>query len=320
MAVAAAVATVTALGLTGCGSSSRAHAVRPPVSKLCVDVSVPLSGRWAAVGRALVTGIRMQIPVGGLSLGAYRVRLCDIRDDAASGRRSSAEAALANATQAAAALNTIADIGELSATDAQTAEAVLAPAGIALLTPSGPVPRASVAPAAPAAPAAAAPVHNTALYLLPSVATELDAVSRVGDWHDCSRRRRGVDLCTVLGPVGPAQAPLCTGISETSLLALRYCVMGGPDLAGWVSPAQAYGDAAAKLLVSDLRQVVAGGRDIADRDTVLGTLRRARLGAGQSPIGPVRFDDEGAMEADEFSAYIVQPDGGLVHTRTFRAH
>jgi hypothetical protein len=127
----------------------------------------------------------------------------------------------------------------------------------------------------------------------------------------------------VLGPLEPRHfAPLCTGIPAASGFTPRYCVMGGPDLAlpSWSSPAQAYGDVAAKLLVSDLHQVVAAGRDIADRSTVLGTLLRSQLSARQSPIGPARFDSQGAMEADEFTAYSVTPDGGLMLSRTFNTH
>ncbi len=317
--VAATLLLATTLGLAGCGSSRGAGALSPHVATLCVDASVPLTGPHAAVGRGLVAGIRMQLPVGGLKIGAYRVALCGLWNDAPTRRRSATQAALANATLAAGALDTIAEIGELTGADAQTAEAVLAPAGIPLLTPSGPIPSTSATPVLASAPAQ---LHETALYLLPSAATEADAVSRVEHWNDCTERRHGVNLCTVYGPVGRHVEPLCTGLPETTSFMPRFCVMGGPNLAlpSWPSPAEAYGDAAAKLLISDLRQVARAGRDIADRSTVLSTLRRSRLSASQSPIGAARFDSQGAMEADEFTAYSVAPDGGLSLTRTFRTH
>jgi hypothetical protein len=295
--------------LASCGAGTADRAARPHFSLLCVDVGLPLTGPEAAAGQGLLIGLEMQIPSAGVTIGGYHVRLCQVRDLAAAATRGPG-GVVAGARAADGDLHTIAYFGELSGDDAETAEAVLAQAGIPLVTPSGPV----------AVPAVGGiigdvPLHSTALYLLPSEATQTDAVQDVRAARGCVTLRHRRPLCTVLDP---GTAPLCTGISAVKRPTKRFCVTAGPDLSRFASPAVAYGATAGELLLAALRAVAHGGGDVADRATVLSTLRRARLGV--SPIGAVRFDSQGAMEADEFSVYTVESDGRLVLSKTFRTH
>jgi ABC-type branched-subunit amino acid transport system substrate-binding protein len=316
----AAVPTVAVLlltGLAGCGAGSAGTNPRH-FSSLCIDVGLPLSGHQAGAGQAFLAGLRRVIPATGLSLGGYRIGLCHIDDDAVGG-------VVNHATAAAEDVQTIAYVGELSAGDATLAEAVLAPAGIALVTPSGPAPApnagtldgAGVGALDGAAPRAA-PMRSTALYLLPSARTQADAMAHVrATAAGCTHRLPGQPTCTL---IDAASAPLCTGIAPSDGEVARLCVLAGPDFYAWPSPAVAYGDSAAQLLVSTLRTVARRGGDVADRATLLSALSRTNLTT--SPLGVIRFDAKGGMEADLFTAYTVKRDGGLAKSvsELFRTH
>jgi ABC-type branched-subunit amino acid transport system substrate-binding protein len=305
------VAALSLAGLAGCGSGSRTGTAKPHFASLCVEAGLPLSGQGAAAGRGVLTGLRMQIPAAGLAVGGYRIRLCRTFDDGGG-----AGAVVADARQAAEDVRTIAYVGELSGSLAGLADAVLAQAGIALITPSGPVP-APVGLTTPGTPAAP-PARRTVLYLLPSARTQSDAVGYVRSVHACGARRRGRPACTV---ISASSAPLCTGIvTSRAGVPPRFCVLAGPNLAsGWASPAVAYGDSAGQLLVASLRAVAADGKDVADRATVLAALSRANLKGG--PIGAIRFDSQGGIEADDFSAYTVGADGALaLSSLNFHTH
>lgn len=276
-------------------------------ASLCIDAGLPLSGADGAAGRGVLAGLRMQIPAVGLIIGGYRIRLCHAFDDRAGVVR--------NARRASETVLTIAYVGELSGSQASVADTLLAQAGIALITPSGPAPAAAASPTgSPPAPVAPRP---TVLYLLPAARTQADAVTELRSQRGCDMRRRGKLACTVFSP---AAAPLCTGIAAASSRApRRYCVVAGPDLAsGWASPAVAYGKSAGQLLVSSLRAIAARGRDVADRATVLDALAHANL--RNTPIGAIRFDSQGGMEADSFTAYTVEPDGRLILSHMLRTH
>lgn len=291
----AAVPLVAALAMTtlaGCGSGS-AGTTQRHFSFLCVAVGLPLSGRQGSAGRGVLTGLRRQIPTAGLKVGGYRIRLCRAEDGAAG--------VVSDATAAAEDVRTIAYVGELSADAASMAEAVLGQAGIALITPSGA--QRSTLP------------HASALYLLPAARTQAEAVAVVRARHGCARRRRGTRVCSVISSI---TAPLCTGIAASVAAAARLCVLAGPDLSGGPSPAVAYGDSIGQLLVLSLRAIARGGGDVADRRSVLAGLLGANLRT--SPIGAIRFDRQGAMESDLFTAYTVRRDGGLVLPRSFRTH
>jgi hypothetical protein len=303
------VAALLLTGIAGCGSGAVRSTARHAAS-LCVDAGLPLSGRDGAAGRAVLAGLRMRIPPAGLSIGGYRIRLCRVFNDAAS-----AQAVVADARLAAEKQSTIAYVGELSGSRAAVADAVLAEADIALITPSGPAP----APARPsvATPAAPAPARHTALYLLPSTRSQADAVSAISSAHSCSRRRRRRPVCSVFSP---PEAPLCTGIAATAPSSTqRLCVLAGPDLsADWTTPARAYGDSAGQLLASSLNSLTQDGEDIANRSSVLHGLSHANLGT--SPIGAIRFDAAGGIEADLFTAYTVSGDGALGLSQQIHTH
>ncbi len=292
-------------GLAGCGSGS-SGATERHFASLCVDAGLPLSGPEKAAGEGVLAGLRSQVPRTGLRIGGYRVRLCQVFDDA--------KGVVTHVRQAAESVRTIAYVGELSAGRAGMAETVLAQAGIALITPTGPVPTPVTGP-----PVASATTRSTALYLLPSTRTQADAVAALRKIHDCARRRGGRPRCSV---VSSQTAPLCTGIAPTGASAApRFCVLAGPDLSngsGWSSPAVAYGDSAGRLLVASLRASAAHGRDVADRAVVLGALSRADL--SRSPIGALRFDSAGGMEANLFAAYTVTRGGRIVLSQSLHAH
>jgi hypothetical protein len=312
------VATLAALlitGLAGCGAGSAGTSTRH-FSSLCVDTGLPTSGPQAGAGRAVLAGLRRIIPAAGLSVGGYRIRLCQSFDDAA--------AVIAHATAAAEDPRTIAYVGELSSADAQVAEAALGQAGIALVTPSG--------PASAPAPGVGVGVgvaggfgvagatrltspRSTALYLLPSARTQADAVAYARSQAGCDRTSGGRPTCLL---IAPASAPLCTGITPSSADVARLCVLAGPDFYAWPSPAVAYGDSAGQLLLSTLMTIARRGGDVADRTTVLSALSRANLTT--SPLGAIRFDAQGGMEADLFTAYTVRSDGGLMLAHLFRTH
>ncbi|WP_249009955.1 hypothetical protein [Conexibacter sp. DBS9H8] len=323
-----AVATAAVAMLAGCGATQ--HSARtPPISTLCVDVDLPLAGgdgASPAAGRAargFLTGVEMQIPSAGLRIGAYRVRLCAVHDDAPVGDLASAEVITLAARHAAANVHTIAVIGELNATDAEIADVPLAAAGIPLITPSGPLASASAAGAAPAPSgaggiAAAVPLspHPTTFYLMPSVATQAAAVREVALLHDCRSTRRVHAGCTVSGVENP---PLCTGLGSASPRLVRYCVLAGTgQLANWSTPALAYGESAGRLLVATLETAAGAGANIADRSVLVRRLLTSRL--VQSPIGPVRFDARGGIVADEFAVFSVDDRGRSTLLQTFRTH
>ena len=308
-----AVALLAALlitGLAGCGSGSPSAATRH-VASLCVDAGLPLHGSQRAAAEGFLSGFKSQLPEAGLTIGGYRIRLCRVYDDGAD--------IVTHARQAAESADTIAYVGELSPSQAGVAEAVLAQAGIALITPTGPLPAPSAASVTGvAAPAAPSPPRSTALYLLPSVRTQSDSVAELRKSDDCTRHPGSRAACTV---VSSTTTPLCTGIPPVIATTPRFCVLAGPDLsdrAGWTSPAVAYGDSAGRLLVASLRAIAARGDDVAERTTLLRTLSQANIGT--SPIGAIRFDPAGGMEADLFTAYTVRDDGQLVPSGSFRAH
>jgi hypothetical protein len=320
-------AVLVAVGvLAGCGAT-RHSARTPPISTLCVDVNLPLGGgdgaspAAAQAAHALLTGVEMQIPTAGLRIGPYRVRLCQVRDDAPNHDLPAADMITLAARRAAANVHTIAVIGELTATDAEIADVPLAAAGIPLITPSGPPPNGAVtAGAAPAGAAVASavppPEHPTTFYLMPSVSTQAAAVREVTLVHDCRSTGRSPAACTVTGVENP---PLCTGLRAAPARQVRYCVLAGTEqLANWSSPALAYGESAGRLLVATLETAAGAGADIADRAVLLHRLLTSRL--VQSPIGPIRFDAEGGIVADEFALFSVDSHGESLLLQTFRTH
>lgn len=303
-----------AAGLSGCGGAQLRHAGARVPDTVCVDVSLPLRGVDGAAGRGVLAGVRQAIPATGLSIGGARLRICRVLDSSAG------DAAVAAAqARIAADPRTVAVVGALDASQAARADLLLAAGGIALITPSG----SDAAPApAPVADATADSLQDasalstsTTLALLPSLSRQRAAARAAGALHGCGARRRLRPLCSVLAPGAP---PLCTGISPRRQGPARFCVMAGPNLSGWPTPALAYGRTAGAIVRTALDAVAASGGEVTRRSAVLAALRQGVVRG--TPIGTVRFNASGAITGDEFTAYAVSAGGHLSALESFRAH
>jgi ABC-type branched-subunit amino acid transport system substrate-binding protein len=299
------VALLLALNLAACGGSpsGRPNATVLRTSTLCVDVGLPLSGADAAVGKALLDGIETRLPRAGVVIGQYRIRLCHSYDDPSAVSSTGAQQLAAHLQSATANRSTIAYIGELGGDASATAAAVLGQAGIPLLSFAGPQ----------TAPPLTGTTAGEVVSLRPAATVQTAAVDQVSASHDCARPRRGTTrpVCTVVGT-----QQLCTALGrQRGAGAPRFCVLAGPSLTAWSSPARAYGYAAATVLLASLRAVLHNGDDLADRQALSAALRTADV---TTPIGPVRFGRDGALSTTDFSSYVVSANGSLIPNETFR--
>jgi hypothetical protein len=311
------------LGLTGCGTAPARRAGIHVTPVLCLDVSLPLHGAHAPAGVALLRGLRTVVPGRGVRIGASRLRLCRIFDDSGG-----VGADIAAARIAAEDPRTVAMFGGLTAGQAVRDDAVLAAAGIALIAPSGPAPASSststVSAAEPASSTggaspltpAAADAAGTILWLLPPQRTQMAAVSAMSRARGCGFHRRARLSCIILGS---REVPLCTGIAAADPPSpARLCVLAGPALLSWPSPADAYGDVAGRLVRAALAGMAEAGGTLTRRAAVLNQLRRGV--ARGTPIGDVRFNRSGVTASDLFTAYTVSAQGRLGLLASFRAH
>jgi hypothetical protein len=302
-----------ALALGGCGSTAVRHA-GIPVSYLCIAVGLPTSGTDSVTGRAALTGLEEEFPAGGIHVDGYRIRLCNVGYRAGRSPMSPVQALLRNVVRAASNKLTIAYVGALSGAQANDADAVLAQAGIALITPSGPVPDTS-APTRRTGSGQAATAPRTAFSLLPSESSQGQARVEIELTRGCEKAlpRRAPNCEVITGE------PLCSGFAALSRpRPQRLCVLAGPDLSSFSSPAVAYGEGAGTVLRDALMEVGAGSGDIASRGAILRALTHEDL--KQSPIGPIHFDRTGEIMTDTYTVYTVEQDGRLVGSQSFPLH
>ncbi|HET9074243.1 MAG TPA: hypothetical protein VFN48_06660 [Solirubrobacteraceae bacterium] len=326
---AAVLAAAVVAGLVaGCGGGGSAAVPHRP-ARLCVDVGLAPHGAAAAASQELLAGLRSEIPPAGVRLGGSEIGLCRILDDG-----TSLPLALAHARSAARDPATVAYLGELFGARAAAVETMLAPAGLALLSPSGRI-RATAgagadAIAADSAASSEAGVDGVApgtrggpenpfptlFSLAPSDRLQVRARRALALARHCGPHRRARTLCVVLGP---AAAPLCTPGPALRPLAAptALCVLAGVDLAGRRSPAYAYGEALGQVLLAAARAAAVPGA-VLSRSALLQGLSGLDLRA--SAIGRVRFTPTGADPADLYSVYTVGTDGHLSLSETFRAH